>query len=94
MTKSPSVEKVKHIHDDPRIDCPACTEWVRSSLRIYPTYPTKSPSVEEIRERFVKIAIDSKHGGTEWGGLELYTKTLDYLKTISSKEKGEGGDNK
>lgn len=31
-----------HIHDDPRIDCPACAEWIKSPVgRLQPTYKTK-----------------------------------------------------
>lgn len=26
------MKKIKHIHNDPSIDCPACIEWIKSPL--------------------------------------------------------------
>ena len=72
---------IKHIHDDPRIDCPACVAWIKSPLpRIYP-YP-QSPQ-DKVREKLMNDIVDyefaqikdSKILRTWWGTLIWTPKT-------------------
>lgn len=50
------MKKKKHIHDDPRIDCPACVDLIRAPLpRIYP-YPESS--LDKKRRELMDKMID------------------------------------
>lgn len=50
-----STKTTKHIHDDPRIDCPACVEWIRSEpTKLIPLKPIEFP---DYIKKFFRIRL-------------------------------------
>src|SRR5215211_3623881 len=45
-------KKIKHIHDDPRIDCLACVEWIKAPLpRVRMPSPVVTPAPQSPLEK-------------------------------------------
>lgn len=60
--------KTKHIHDDPRIDCPACVEFIRKPLSKTALYgsgsKSKGTTLRKVLKTVKQNARKSKHEPT------------------------------